>query len=640
MRALTRACLLALLGCLGSEAPPADGGTDAACRTDSDCDDGLFCNGVERCVSTEGAASCVAGETPCADECIEDERRCEGCVDAEGDGAADAACGGTDCDDSDENIHPGATEVCDAEGIDEDCDPSTLGRDADGDGFIDAACCNGDVCGVDCNDGLRNVNPDAPEVCNAIDDDCDGSVDEGVTETFYRDVDGDSYGDPTITMQGCSAAEGWTVLCCDCNDRDPRFNPAATELCMPAGSDEDCDDATDEGCDCTFMGSRACGPGAPFAGVGVCRDGTQTCASSGTLSDCTGAVSPTAEVCNGLDDDCNGTADEAFSCEQNASVPGMTTCGRPGVRRCSASCAWLDPTVLATAEVAASCDYCTDTAGGFDAELAFVRTVSRELWEETSCRPFGQARCIFEMGRASPLHPTGGFTDPDAMGAIYGPMKSIGYGPMTIVARVQAFGVSGGGFPDSFAHPRQGWAVVLLRRGSGESLFSGDVLGLGVPTNREGWSFEWRYYGGDDRPGGSGADPERDYVTHRHLRGSSPSRIMGYNTPSGGFDVAHRTSGRTMRMEVRVTPDDPRTTADETRIQLRRQVEDPSSPESNWLTVCDPTGFPSTCGFRVRPGESFDIGVTSTSGGTGGYNRSSNEIRNLTVTQEQLCPPA
>ncbi|MCU0672597.1 MAG: putative metal-binding motif-containing protein [Myxococcota bacterium] len=639
MRALARICFFALFGCLGSSAPATDAGGDAACNLDSDCDDGVYCNGTERCVDDDGARTCVSGSLPCADACLESEQRCEGCRDSDGDGSADAACGGTDCDDSDATVYPGATEVCDPEGIDEDCDPSTLGRDADGDGFVDAACCNGDVCGTDCNDAVRNANPDAPEVCNGtIDDDCDGSVDEGVTETFYRDVDGDSYGDPTITMQGCSAPEGWTVLCCDCDDRDPRFNPAATELCMPAGADEDCDDATDEGCDCTFTGTRPCGPGAPFAGVGACRDGTQTCSSAGTLSECVGAVSPSAETCNGLDDDCNGTADEAFACPQNASVPGTTACGRPGVRRCSASCSWLDPTFLSTAEVAASCDYCADTAGGFDAELAFVRTVSRELWQEMSCRRFGQALCFLQPNEPSLLHPTGAFTDPDAMGAIYGPIKAIGHGPLTAVARVRAFGVSGGGFPDSFAHPRQGWAVVVARRGTGEALFSGNVLDLGVPLSREGWSFEWRYFGGDDRPGGSGADPERDYVTYRQLRGASPSRVMGYHTTWGGFDVAHRTSGRTMRLEVRITPDNPRTAADETRIDFRSQVEDPSYPESSWVTACTPEGFPTSCGFRVRPGETFDIGVTSTSGGTGGYNRTSNEIRNLVVTQEQLCP--
>jgi hypothetical protein len=109
-------------------------------------------------------------------------------IDVDGDG--ESSC--TDCDDNDSSRYHGATETCD--GDDEDCDDTTFGPDMDGDGFVSIACCNGaGNCGTDCNDALNTVNPGAAEVCDSIDDDCDGSVDEGVClpcPTGYGGFDG------------------------------------------------------------------------------------------------------------------------------------------------------------------------------------------------------------------------------------------------------------------------------------------------------------------------------------------------------------------------------------------------------------------------------------------------------------------
>ncbi|MBK7876545.1 MAG: pre-peptidase C-terminal domain-containing protein [Planctomycetes bacterium] len=192
-------------------------------------------------------------------------------ADADGDtfgaGTGSVSCGGpglvtnaTDCDDGNAAVNPSATEVCN--GIDDDCDVAvdeglqlTFFADPDGDTFGNPnasvlACAqpSGFVPdNTDCNDTNAAVNPAATEVCNLIDDDCDTFVDEGVQLTFYRDADGDGFGDAGITVLACSAPSGFVANGTDCNDASAAINPAATELCD--GIDNDCDASTDEGFD-------------------------------------------------------------------------------------------------------------------------------------------------------------------------------------------------------------------------------------------------------------------------------------------------------------------------------------------------------------------------------------------------------
>ncbi len=318
--------LLALIaGCGGSAVAPGDAGP-GTCASDVDCIDGLFCNGVERCRPDDPDASrfgCIAGPLPCAAGVLCDERQgtCGTSIDCDrdGDGAVAIDCGGDDCDDADPLRYPGNTEVCDAAGRDEDCDPETLGSafdgDRDGDGEASIACCyageDGVVCGTDCDDTRPTINARGVESCNGFDDDCDGRFDEGVQLTFYRDLDGDEFGRTEESTSACTAPAGFAIGSGDCDESTRQVNPNATELCD--GVDNDCDGTMDPGCDCTAGMSRPCGEldaGGAVIEEGECRAGTQRCSIEGRWGACDGAIVRRPESCNFADDDCDGDVDE------------------------------------------------------------------------------------------------------------------------------------------------------------------------------------------------------------------------------------------------------------------------------------------------------------------------------------------
>ncbi|MDH5493974.1 MAG: putative metal-binding motif-containing protein, partial [Myxococcales bacterium] len=306
---------LAPLGCGGGS--EGGGPTDASsgCHSDLECSDGIFCNGSEICLPGAAGADalgCLPAPSPrclasqqCDEASLRCLTRCELEGDADGDGHDDPACGGDDCDDADPDRYPGNLERCDAEHLDEDCDPSTLGGpsdgDADGDGFVSAACCNwmGSElrCGDDCDDAAASVNPDAAEICNGIDEDCDGALDEGVYQTFFVDTDGDGYGDPALRHWGPCVPDPLLVdTASDCDDTDPAIHPGVPELCD--GIDNDCDgiveiDADEDG----FVRAGAACTGGTL-GVGDCNDTERS-------------INPGAEErCDGFDNDCDAAIDQ------------------------------------------------------------------------------------------------------------------------------------------------------------------------------------------------------------------------------------------------------------------------------------------------------------------------------------------
>ncbi|MBX3268922.1 MAG: putative metal-binding motif-containing protein [Sandaracinaceae bacterium] len=299
---------------------PTDGGTldgslldgGLGCARDEDCDDGVACT-VDRCAagacaSTPEDALCRAGTTcdPVAgcppracdgDAECDDARACNGaerCV-----GAVCVAGTAVSCDDMDECT----TGRCE-EGASAMCVQRT--RDRDGDGYGDAACPSvGGVPATDCDDSDPLVSPDATEACNGADDDCDGVCDNG--------------------FECCSGrSSACTTTCGSMGTRTCRLDCTFGAGCTPPaetcnGLDDDCDGAIDNGFDCTPPATRFC---------------TTSCGSTG-LSACDaacawGACVPPAEVCNGVDDNCDGAVDEG--CGSCAACAGATTVSAPGGR--------------------------------------------------------------------------------------------------------------------------------------------------------------------------------------------------------------------------------------------------------------------------------------------------------------------
>ena len=290
------------------------------------------CFGEETCAGPRGWTGCDA-PTPTAEVCDRRDNDCDGRFDEDftvidwdgADRSVGDACGtglcagglvtcagpaGAECS----SAAQVAAEACNA--IDDDCDGQTdegllkvFYRDADGDGHghpLDTlmACLRPDegysAVGDDCDDGDGTVAPGLPELCDALDNDCDGASDEDFGWTPPGAGDRLAVGAPC----GVGICAGGAVVCVDLHTAScSALDQALDEICDDL--DQDCDGAADNGCDDDLDGY--CDVALTIEGTpAVCVEGVDDC------DDDDDAVHPDAdELCNLGDDDCDGETDEA-----------------------------------------------------------------------------------------------------------------------------------------------------------------------------------------------------------------------------------------------------------------------------------------------------------------------------------------
>jgi MYXO-CTERM domain-containing protein len=224
-----------------------------------------------------------------------------------------------DCDDSLASVKPGAKEICD--GKDNDCDGSVdeehpnKGKTC----TVGVGACQSVgqyICKSDGSGTVCNVSPKSPttEVCNGKDDDCDGQIDEALTRSCYDGTAGTAgVGVCQKGTQTCSSGQ-WSQCAGQIQPTPEKCN----------NKDDDCDGQTDEGCNCTDGTTQVCG-----TNTGECKSGTQTCA-NGNWGTCVGEVKASAEICDGKDNDCDGQVDEEFGTLGQSCMVGKGLCANKG----------------------------------------------------------------------------------------------------------------------------------------------------------------------------------------------------------------------------------------------------------------------------------------------------------------------
>ena len=205
--------------------------------------------------------------------------------------------------------------------------------DHDGDGIDNT---------TDCNDFDPTIYPNAPELCDGLDNNCNTVVDEGLIATYYLDVDGDGYGNLVDSITTCdSPPANYVLLGEDCDDNDNTIYPGATDLCDQV--DNNCNGIVDEGQPVVtyYLDTDGDGFGNTTFTITTCATLPANYVLVGDDCDDNSNITyPGAtEICDGLDNNCDGSIDEGLSASiyyldadgdgYGNSVDSITTCDSP-----------------------------------------------------------------------------------------------------------------------------------------------------------------------------------------------------------------------------------------------------------------------------------------------------------------------